>query len=100
MVGLVEQINTTRDTSDYLWYMTDVKVDANEGFLRNGDLPTLTVLSAGHAMHVFINGQLSGSAYGSLDSPKLTFRCESKSWFQQNCDTKHCCWSPECGSTF
>jgi len=37
-----------------------VKVDANEGFLRNGDLPTLTVLSAGHAMHVFINGQLSG----------------------------------------
>jgi len=23
MVGLVEQINTTRDTSDYLWYMTE-----------------------------------------------------------------------------
>lgn len=22
MVGLVEQLNTTRDVSDYLWYMT------------------------------------------------------------------------------
>lgn len=37
-----------------------VKIDADEGFLRNGQSPVLTVLSAGHALHVFINGQLSG----------------------------------------
>ncbi|XP_010534899.1 PREDICTED: beta-galactosidase 1 [Tarenaya hassleriana] len=73
MVGLLEQINTTRDASDYLWYMTDVKIDANEGFLKTGKYPTLTVLSAGHALHVFVNGQLSGTAYGSLDFPKLSF---------------------------
>lgn len=73
MVGLLEQINTTRDATDYLWYSTDVKIEANEGFLRSGNYPVLTVLSAGHALHVFINGQLSGTAYGSLEFPKLTF---------------------------
>lgn len=73
MSGLLEQINTTRDVSDYLWYMTDVKINSNEGFLRTGKYPVLTVMSAGHALHVFINGQLSGTAYGSLDNPKLTF---------------------------
>ncbi|KAI3463273.1 hypothetical protein Pfo_019936 [Paulownia fortunei] len=73
MVGLREQINTTRDNTDYLWYTTDVKIDPREGFLRGGKWPVLTVLSAGHALHVFINGQLSGTAYGSLENPRLTF---------------------------
>ncbi|RYQ98337.1 hypothetical protein Ahy_B08g094391 isoform B [Arachis hypogaea] len=79
MTGLLEQLNTTRDLSDYLWYSTDVVIDSNEGFLWNGKDPVLTVLSAGHALHVFVNGQLSGeqhiagTAYGSLEFPKLTF---------------------------
>ncbi|XP_022844468.1 beta-galactosidase-like [Olea europaea var. sylvestris] len=72
-VGLLEQINTTRDRTDYLWYTTDVKIDDSEEFLRGGELPVLTVLSAGHALHIFINGQLSGTGYGSLENPKLTF---------------------------
>ncbi|KAB2072390.1 hypothetical protein ES319_A07G012400v1 [Gossypium barbadense] len=71
--GLWEQIYLTRDASDYLWYMTDVKIDPNEGFLKGGQGPILTVWSAGHALHVFINGQLSGTVYGGLDNPKLTF---------------------------
>ncbi|XP_047317003.1 beta-galactosidase-like [Impatiens glandulifera] len=72
-VGLLEQINITRDVSDYLWYMTDVKIDEDEEFLSSGNYPVFTALSAGHAMHVFINGQLSGTAYGSLENPRLTF---------------------------
>ncbi|RZB71805.1 Beta-galactosidase isoform B [Glycine soja] len=71
--ALWEQINVTRDSTDYLWYMTDVNIDANEGFIKNGQSPVLTVMSAGHALHVFINGQLSGTVYGGLDSHKLTF---------------------------
>ncbi|KAI3863190.1 hypothetical protein MKW92_044757 [Papaver armeniacum] len=71
--GLLEQINVTRDASDYLWYSTDVKIEPNEAFLNTGQYPVLTVMSAGHALHVFINGQLSGTAYGGLDNPKLTF---------------------------
>lgn len=73
MDGLWEQINVTRDTSDYLWYLTDVNIAPNEAFLKNGKEPLLTVMSAGHALHVFINGQFSGTVYGALDYPKLTY---------------------------
>ncbi|CAI0392217.1 unnamed protein product [Linum tenue] len=72
MVGLLEQINTTRDATDYLWYMTDVNISPAESFLRNGKYPVLNVLSAGHALHVFVNGRLVGTSYGSLEFPKLT----------------------------
>lgn len=71
--GLWEQKNVTRDSSDYLWYMTDVNIASNEGFLKNGKDPYLTVMSAGHVLHVFINGKLSGTVYGALDNPKLTY---------------------------
>lgn len=71
--GLWEQVNVTRDNSDYLWYMTDVNIASNEGFLKNGKDLVLTVMSAGHALRIFINGQLSGTVYGGLENPKLTF---------------------------
>ncbi|XP_011093727.1 beta-galactosidase [Sesamum indicum] len=73
MDGLWEQINVTRDSSDYLWYLTEVGIASDEGFLKSGQWPLLTVMSAGHALHVFINGLLSGTVYGSLDSTKLTY---------------------------
>lgn len=42
--------------------MYSVRIDSSEGFIKTGQFPILTVLSAGHALHVFINGQLSGIA--------------------------------------
>ena len=48
----------------YLLSFLSVKIGSNEGFLRSGKYPVLTVLSAGHALHVFINGQLSGGQHG------------------------------------
>ncbi|MEH9210103.1 hypothetical protein RAF80_27490, partial [Klebsiella pneumoniae] len=71
--GLYEQIYMTRDATDYLWYMTDITIGSDEAFLNNGKFPLLTIFSAGHALHVFINGQLSGTVYGSLEDPKLSF---------------------------
>ncbi|CAL5360775.1 unnamed protein product [Camellia sinensis] len=38
----------------------DVDIGSSESFLRAGELPTLIMQSTGHALHVFINGQLSG----------------------------------------
>ncbi|KVH93961.1 beta-galactosidase-like [Cynara cardunculus var. scolymus] len=73
MAGLYEQLNVTRDASDYLWYLAEVNISPNEEFLKNGQFPVLTVMSAGHALHVFINNQLSGTVWGSLKYPKLTF---------------------------
>ncbi|KAJ7966808.1 Beta-galactosidase [Quillaja saponaria] len=72
-VGLLEQLNVTRDTSDYLWYITSVDISSSELFLRGGRKPTLTVQSAGDAVHVFINGQFSGSAFGTREQRSFTF---------------------------
>ncbi|PKU78400.1 beta-galactosidase 5 [Dendrobium catenatum] len=71
--GLLEQINVTRDTSDYLWYITSVDVNSNERFLSGGQPPVIIIQSAGHALHVFVNGQLSGSAYGSKENRRITY---------------------------
>ncbi|WOK95772.1 beta-galactosidase 2 isoform X1 [Canna indica] len=71
--GLLEQVNVTRDFTDYLWYTTYVSIDPDEQFLLNGHYPMLTVMSAGHSLHVLINGQLTGTVYGSVDNPKLTY---------------------------
>ncbi|RZC44678.1 hypothetical protein C5167_037627 [Papaver somniferum] len=72
-VGLLEQINVTRDTSDYLWYMTSVEINPSESFLNGGEWPTLIVQTSGHALHVYINGQLSGSAYGTRSNRRFAF---------------------------
>ncbi|XP_039030398.1 beta-galactosidase 5-like [Hibiscus syriacus] len=69
---LLEQMNVTRDTSDYLWYATSVDISPSESFLRGGQKPTLNVDSAGHALHVYINGQFSGSAYGTRKDRAFT----------------------------
>jgi len=41
-------------------FFDSVEIDSSEGFLKGGELPVLTVMSAGHALHVYINGQLTG----------------------------------------
>ncbi|WJX61021.1 Beta-galactosidase 3 [Trifolium repens] len=71
--GLLEQINVTRDASDYLWYITSVDVESSESFLHGGKRPSLIVQSTGHAVHVFINGQLSGSAYGTREDRRFRY---------------------------
>ncbi|KAL0669161.1 hypothetical protein Bca4012_031865 [Brassica carinata] len=67
--GFLEQISMTRDKTDYFC----ITISSNEGFLKTGEDPLLTICSAGHALHVFVNGQLAGTSYGALSSPKLTF---------------------------
>ncbi|CAH8320509.1 unnamed protein product [Eruca vesicaria subsp. sativa] len=71
--GLLEQVSMTRDKTDYFWYLTDITIGSDEKFLKTGEDPLLTICSAGHALHVFVNGQLAGTSYGALSSPKLTF---------------------------
>ncbi|KAL9414814.1 hypothetical protein AB3S75_043137 [Citrus x aurantiifolia] len=73
-VGLLEQLNVTRDTSDYLWYSTSVNISSSNSFLHGGERPTLSVQSRGHALHVFVNGHLTGSASGTRTFKRFTFR--------------------------
>ncbi|KAK7341805.1 hypothetical protein VNO80_24744 [Phaseolus coccineus] len=56
--GLVEQINTTADRSDYLWYSSSIDLDV-------GTQTVLHIESLGHALHAFINGKLAGSGTGT-----------------------------------
>ncbi|KAK9153441.1 hypothetical protein Sjap_000921 [Stephania japonica] len=64
--GLFEQISTTADRSDYLWYSTSIGVQGNDVS------PVLHVNSLGHGLHAFINGKLAGSAFGNSGNAKVT----------------------------
>ncbi|XP_023543829.1 beta-galactosidase 3-like [Cucurbita pepo subsp. pepo] len=82
--GLLEQINVTKDTSDYLWYITSVDIGSTESCLHGGELPTLIVQSSGHTVHVFINGRLSGSAFGSRENRRFTYTGKVNFWAGRN----------------
>ncbi|CAI8606521.1 unnamed protein product [Vicia faba] len=71
--GLLDQISATRDTSDYLWYITSVDISSSESFLRGRNKPSISVRSSGDAVHVFINGKFAGSAFGTREQRSCTF---------------------------
>ncbi|CAA0822400.1 Beta-galactosidase 1 [Striga hermonthica] len=71
--GLVDQLDLTWDTTDYLWSKIDVDIDGKEGFLRHRKKPVLTVMSGGHVLHVFVNGILVETVHGVYGHPKVAF---------------------------
>ncbi|CAH9072943.1 unnamed protein product [Cuscuta europaea] len=71
-VGLLEQINTTADQSDYLWYSRSIDIKGDEPFLEDGSQAVLHVQSLGHALHAFVNGIHSGSGKGNSGNSKVT----------------------------
>ncbi|GJN30924.1 hypothetical protein PR202_gb19270 [Eleusine coracana subsp. coracana] len=71
--GLMEQINTTADASDFLWYSTSVTIKGDEPYL-NGSQTNLLVNSLGHVLQVYINGKFAGSDQGSASSSLISFQ--------------------------
>ncbi|XAR59765.1 Beta-galactosidase [Bertholletia excelsa] len=67
-VGLLEQINTTADKSDYLWYSISFNIQGDDPFLQDGSQTVLHVESLGHALYAYINGKLAGSGKGSSNN--------------------------------
>ncbi|KAJ0238888.1 Beta-galactosidase 8 [Hirschfeldia incana] len=71
--GLLEQINTTADKSDYLWYSLRMDINGDESFLDEGSKAVLHIQSIGQVVYAFINGKLAGSGNDrqkiSLDIP-------------------------------
>ncbi|KAG5566745.1 hypothetical protein RHGRI_002326 [Rhododendron griersonianum] len=70
--GLLEQINTTADESDYLWYSLSTNVQVDEPFLKDGSQTVLHVESLGHALHAYVNGKLAGSGKGNSNNAKVS----------------------------
>ncbi|XP_024986389.1 beta-galactosidase 9 isoform X2 [Cynara cardunculus var. scolymus] len=64
--GILEHLNVTKDQSDYLWYITRIYVSDEEiaFWKENAISPSLTIDSMRDLVHIFINGQLIGSAWG------------------------------------
>ncbi|KAJ9564907.1 hypothetical protein OSB04_000873 [Centaurea solstitialis] len=56
--GLLEQLNTTKDTSDYLWYTTRMQQNSSEAQYM------LRANTRGHVLRAYVNGVLVGSAHG------------------------------------
>ncbi|OIW02452.1 hypothetical protein TanjilG_05045 [Lupinus angustifolius] len=69
---LLNQIITTNDTSDYLWYTLSILASSSIQSV-------LSVYSRGHVLHAFVNGVLVGSAHGSKKIPE--FEMESNVTF-------------------
>lgn len=64
--GILEHLNVTKDSSDYLWYFTRIYVSGDDILFwkRNGVNPALTIDSMRDVVHIFVNGQLVGSGVG------------------------------------
>ncbi|XP_072963925.1 beta-galactosidase 15 isoform X2 [Typha angustifolia] len=64
--GILEHLNVTKDTSDYLWYITSIDIsDEDIAFWEGkGALPLLTINKTRDVARVFVNGDLSGSKVG------------------------------------
>ncbi|BAT90603.1 hypothetical protein LR48_Vigan08g153200 [Vigna angularis] len=62
--GLLEQINTTGDRSDYLWYSLSIDLDTSTQAV-------LHIESLGHALRAFINGKLAGNGMGNHEKANV-----------------------------
>nr|GMD10229.1 beta-galactosidase 8-like isoform X2 [Ipomoea batatas] len=71
--SLLEQINTTKDQSDFLWYTTSINVDQNITERGKTKEAELTISSLGHAALVYVNKKLIGFGYGNHDVPDFKF---------------------------
>eukprot|EP00258_Populus_trichocarpa_P013592 XP_002324727.3 beta-galactosidase 7 [Populus trichocarpa] len=58
---LLEQKETTVDTTDYLWYMTSVNL--NETTLKKWTNVTLRVGTRGHTLHAYVNKKEIGTQF-------------------------------------
>ncbi|KAK1433352.1 hypothetical protein QVD17_10262 [Tagetes erecta] len=65
---LLEQMNTTKDKSDYLWYTMSVHQKSAE------TQHMLKVNSRGHVLRAYVNGALVGSAHGARNVKNFTLQ--------------------------
>ncbi|XP_077231019.1 beta-galactosidase 11-like [Tasmannia lanceolata] len=62
--GPMDHLNMTKDTSDYLWYTTILRLHVDDLPLRHDIRPIISIQSLGHAVHAFVNDVYVGSDHG------------------------------------
>ncbi|GAB4862093.1 Beta-galactosidase 16 [Ancistrocladus abbreviatus] len=63
---LLDQISTTKDASDYLWYAFSFEHNYSD------NKSVLHIDTKGHVLHAFVNGLLVGSAHGNHKNSSFT----------------------------
>ncbi|KAJ7967162.1 Beta-galactosidase [Quillaja saponaria] len=69
----LELYGLLKDTTDYAWYTTRINLGVRDLPMREDILPVLRVMSLGHAMLAFVNGEYIGSAHGSHEEKGFVF---------------------------
>ncbi|KAF7060272.1 hypothetical protein CFC21_067067 [Triticum aestivum] len=69
----LEQYNQTKDQSDYLWYTTSFRLEADDLPIRGDIRPVIAVKSTAHAMVGFVNDAFAGNGHGSKKEKFFTF---------------------------
>ncbi|XP_042025331.1 beta-galactosidase 16-like [Salvia splendens] len=62
--SLLEQMNTTKDTSDYLWYTASYEQSEEQSTM-------IRVNSRGHVLRAFVNGEFIGSGHGTFTNQRF-----------------------------
>ncbi|PNT68547.1 beta-galactosidase 11 [Brachypodium distachyon] len=68
----LEAYNLTKDKTDYVWYTTSFKLEAEDLPFRKDIWPVLEVSSHGHAMVAFVNGKYVGAGHGTKINKAFT----------------------------
>ncbi|KAK7258025.1 hypothetical protein RIF29_32405 [Crotalaria pallida] len=68
-----ELYSLLRDSSDYAWYTASVELGP-EDFPKKEISPVLRIMSLGHSMLVFVNGEYLGSGHGSHEEKTFEFQ--------------------------
>ncbi|XP_065881452.1 beta-galactosidase 16-like [Euphorbia lathyris] len=68
---LLEQMSTTKDASDYLWYTFKLEQESSD------PNALVNVYSLGHLLHAFVNGQAVGSDQGRHKNPRFNLQARA-----------------------
>ncbi|KAK4284853.1 hypothetical protein QN277_001631 [Acacia crassicarpa] len=62
-----------KDTTDYAWYTTSIVLSPEDMPRKKGVSPVLRIISLGHSLVAFVNGEYLGTAHGSHDEKSFVF---------------------------
>ncbi|XP_045803623.1 beta-galactosidase 13-like [Trifolium pratense] len=62
-----------KDTTDYGWYTTSFELDPEDLPKKSGAAPVLRIMSLGHTLSAFVNGQYIGTGHGTHDDKTFEF---------------------------
>ncbi|XP_068483389.1 beta-galactosidase 13-like [Phaseolus vulgaris] len=69
-----ELYSLLRDVTDYAWYTTSVELGPGDLPRKDEISPVLRIMSLGHALHAFINGEYIGTNHGTHEEKGFEFQ--------------------------